>query len=176
MRSKSAKQQKSNTSGKSQVVKSVNEDIAAQVVSNPDFIKRLERDVSTAVMQVTKMHSGPLPDPETLAGYERVAPGSAERIILMAEKQQDHRHNNENKQLSLHETMINGDCSMKKRGQWFGLFSVLIVSMFSFYLAFLGHISASVTVITVVLIGLTSVFVMGRIARQKEKPEEPEPE
>lgn len=31
-------------------------------------------------------HSGPLPAPQTLAGYESVLPGSAERILVMAEK------------------------------------------------------------------------------------------
>lgn len=36
-------------------------------------------------------HSGPLPAPQTLAGYESVLPGSAERILVMAEKNQDAR-------------------------------------------------------------------------------------
>lgn len=33
--------------------------------------------------------SGPLPDPEDLAGFERVLPGCAERIVRMAEKAQE---------------------------------------------------------------------------------------
>ena len=37
-------------------------------------------------------HSGPLPAPWTLAGYEEVTSGAAERIIVMAEKQQEHGH------------------------------------------------------------------------------------
>lgn len=37
-----------------------------------------------------QLRSGPLPDPEELAGYERLIPGSADRIFKMAEKQQDH--------------------------------------------------------------------------------------
>lgn len=32
-----------------------------------------------------------MPAPETLAGYESILPGSAERILRMAEKQQDSR-------------------------------------------------------------------------------------
>lgn len=173
MTQKRAKQQKSSNPSKSKAVQEVNQDIAAQVINNPDFLERIERELPGVVMQVKKMHSGPLPDPETLAGYERISPGAAERIIQMAEDQQKHRHNHENKQLSLHEIMISGDCSMKRRGQWFGLFSVVLVSMFSFYLAFLGHINASVTVMTVVLIGLASVFVAGKFTKQKERAEEP---
>lgn len=35
--------------------------------------------------------SGPLPHPKILEGYEKILPGSAERIFAMAEKQSDHR-------------------------------------------------------------------------------------
>jgi len=45
-------------------------------------------------MTVTGMavRSGPLPDPEILAGYEKVMPGAAERIFKMAETEQHERH------------------------------------------------------------------------------------
>ncbi len=39
---------------------------------------------------VIKQHSGPLPDPETLGEYNQLIPNGAERIMKMAEKQQDH--------------------------------------------------------------------------------------
>lgn len=35
---------------------------------------------------------GPLPPPAALEQFERIAPGSAERIIRMAESEQAHRH------------------------------------------------------------------------------------
>lgn len=44
-----------------------------------------------AVETVTT-HQGPIPAPEIIAGYEKVLAGSADRIIRMAEKEQDHRH------------------------------------------------------------------------------------
>lgn len=36
--------------------------------------------------------SGPLPDPDSFAKYESILPGSAERILKMAEKEQSARH------------------------------------------------------------------------------------
>lgn len=42
-------------------------------------------------------HSGPLPDPDTLAAYEKILPGAAERIFLRFEKQSDHRMDMESK-------------------------------------------------------------------------------
>ncbi len=40
----------------------------------------------------TRMHSGPLPDPQTLEQYNQILPGAADRIIGMAEREQAHRH------------------------------------------------------------------------------------
>lgn len=49
-----------------------------------------QRTVLLQHRQVTT-HSGPLPSPQDLAEYERSLPGAAERIIAMAERQQNHR-------------------------------------------------------------------------------------
>lgn len=43
-------------------------------------------------VETTLSHSGPIPSPEVIGGYEKVLAGSADRIIKMAEKEQDHRH------------------------------------------------------------------------------------
>lgn len=37
------------------------------------------------------MHQGPLPDPQTLAQYDALHPGIADRIVAMAEADQRHR-------------------------------------------------------------------------------------
>ena len=39
--------------------------------------------------------SGPIPPPSIINGYEEVVPGSADRIIRMAEKQSEHRQHME---------------------------------------------------------------------------------
>lgn len=39
-----------------------------------------------------KIHQGPLPAPEDLEQYSKIAPDLVDRIVKMAEKQQDHRH------------------------------------------------------------------------------------
>lgn len=41
---------------------------------------------------VAAQYSGPLPDPTSFGKYESILPGSAERILAMAEKEQNHRH------------------------------------------------------------------------------------
>ena len=42
-------------------------------------------------------YSGPLPPPAMFEQYNNVVPGAAERILQMAEKQSEHRHDIENR-------------------------------------------------------------------------------
>ncbi len=45
-------------------------------------------------LQATKqeLYSGPIPHPEILSGYDNIVPGSADRLIIMAEREMEHRH------------------------------------------------------------------------------------
>lgn len=47
--------------------------------------------------------SGPLPPPDLLAEYHQVVPGLAERIVLMAEKEGDHRRELQSRAMRLSE-------------------------------------------------------------------------
>lgn len=47
------------------------------------------RAVHSLEMRIT---SGPIPSPEVFREYEDILPGSADRILAMAELQQAHRH------------------------------------------------------------------------------------
>lgn len=54
------------------------------------------------VQKITaSVYSGPLPDPESFGKYDKVLPGAAERILSLTEKEQEHRHHMEERQLKL---------------------------------------------------------------------------
>lgn len=63
--------------------------------STLDLLKALPEDVSdelrTAVVQ-SATFVGPIPPPALFEHYDEVVPGAADRILKMAEKEQDHRH------------------------------------------------------------------------------------
>ena len=50
------------------------------------------RDSSEGSAVEATAYAGPLPTPQTLAAFEDYIPGSAERILTMAESEQQHRH------------------------------------------------------------------------------------
>lgn len=49
-------------------------------------------DQSRRASLVHAQYSGPLPPPSLLADFEKVLPGSAERIFQYSEREQQHRH------------------------------------------------------------------------------------
>lgn len=54
------------------------------------------------LIQTESRFSGPLPHPELFAQYNKVLPGTAERIVKMTESEQGHRH-------SLVSAVVKGD-------------------------------------------------------------------
>ena len=67
--------------------------------------------------------SGPLPPPGILAGYETALPGSAERILKMAEKEQVFSHKQEAR-------IVSANIAAEKQGMTFGfIFLVVMCSL-----------------------------------------------
>lgn len=54
-----------------------------------------------------------MPLPDFFQAYEHTLPGAADRILTMAEKQQEHRHLQQSVRLTL-------DGARERRGQWMG--------------------------------------------------------
>ena len=76
--------------------------------------------------------SGPLPPPSLYGQCERVLEGSAERILAMAEREQQHRTAWESKQLEV-------AASEATPGQWLGFVVVIICIGSAVCLSSLGH-------------------------------------
>ncbi|PWJ49371.1 DUF2335 domain-containing protein [Faecalicatena contorta] len=54
--------------------------------------QQIEQQIEQVVSRVIRSEfSGPIPPPSIIQGYEEVLPGSADRILGMAEKQSSHR-------------------------------------------------------------------------------------
>lgn len=101
-------------------------------------------------------HSGPLPPPSQLAEYEKIIPNGAERIMLMAEKQMNHRIAMEGH--SAHESF-----KYAKRGQKFGFIIGLTALIAAIALALMDHEEIAKTVIITEVAILAAAFVTGKI-------------
>ena len=106
--------------------------------------------------------NGPLPPPNVLRGYEEIVPGSAQRIMEMAEKEQEHSRN-------MVSTVIVGD----SRRAYLGLIAGFIISILGIgggiYLISTGHDWAGLSLAGINLTGLVGVFVYGAKTRHDER-------
>jgi uncharacterized membrane protein len=99
--------------------------------------------------------SGPLPPPETLARYEQVLPGAADRIFKMAESQSSHRQ-------ALEANTIGQQVRQSGRGQLYALFVSLALIGGAVWLSLAGHPIVGGLFGGGTLIGTVTVFITGK--------------
>lgn len=97
-----------------------------------------------------------------LQGYENIKQGFAERIVAMAEGQQKHRFDCEDK-------MIKGTVEESKRGQWMAFVVALLFLIAAVILGLYGHDWLGGVIGGGTLIALVTVFISGRKTKQESK-------
>jgi len=114
----------------------------------------------TAVFQAIQ---GPLPEPKDFAQYEQILPGSADRIVRMAESQASHRQEMERQ-------MIFANIRSERRGQWFGLIATtLVLGAVCFSVYFKQPLAASLLGVG----GISSLISSFITATKKSKSDQP---
>lgn len=106
------------------------EELVAELKENPrfkDFNKeQLKTVAEICIVEKSEEYwhssfSGPLPPPDTLEGYESTLPGSANRIIMMAEENAKNR-------IELNKNIVKADIFRSNRGQFLGfILSVIFI-------------------------------------------------
>ena len=126
----------------------------------PESEEELEESTKILVkVSVTRKFAGPIPPPSIMKQYEETLPGSADRILKMAENQSEHRQWMEKKILSFSNREVH-------IGQVFGFLIGAIAIVTGGYIASSGAQISGGIMGTSVVIGLVSVFVIG----SKRKP------
>lgn len=77
---------------------------------------------------VSEKFSGPIAHPRHLEAYEQICPGAAERIIAMAEREQESKHDLIKADIGLATSAQRDDADDKKRGMRLG-FAAFIIMM-----------------------------------------------
>lgn len=137
-------------------------------------LERLNTEERTIVLQAMEQEafSGPVPHPDLLRGYESVQEGLAERIMRMAEKEQEHRFEYDRSQLECNKKIVDGAVADSKRGQVFAFIVSMLFLAASATLAVLDHETVAIVLGGGTLIGLVTVFVTGRKNKAKATTEQ----
>ena len=130
---------------------------------NPTVFKGIPLEQKREIVKTVvsfKHHSGPLPDPETLNQYNSIISDGANRIMVMAEKQQNHR-------IELEKKAVSSQLSQAKKGQIFGFIITLVIVGCGTYLALNGHEKTGIILIGTTLVALAGIFVLGKFKKEK---------
>ena len=137
-------------------------EIEGELVENPKVLERLlERPQFMAIVSQSSFR-GPLPLPSMLREYNEIVDNGAERIMVRSEKEQAHRH-------SMQSKTVTGNIDKDRRGQWMAFIITMAILGIATLFAWKGNTVFAGTLITVDLIGLASVFIIGRNDRPRTK-------
>ncbi|MDR0961435.1 MAG: DUF2335 domain-containing protein [Mediterranea sp.] len=104
---------------------------------------------------------GPVPHPDILKGYEDVLPGTAERILSMAEKQQTHG-------IEMEKFIVKNSSKQSVYGQvWGGIITILCLVV-TLVLGYAGHDALAGVIGSTTILGIATIFVLNKKPRKKE--------
>jgi uncharacterized membrane protein len=112
--------------------------------------------------QISTSFKGPIPPPEILAGYEQIKIGYAERIFLMAESENIHRREIENKELNANIEIIKRRDNEARLGQIFAFLIALSAIGGGVYATIHGSPIAGSVISTTGLVSIVGALIYGR--------------
>ena len=135
-----------------------------EVLENTEISEEDKEQIISRIISIKQSFSGPLPPPEVLGRYSEVVENGAERIMRKFEKQTDHR-------MELENFAIKNQIKQSGRGQNFGFLIVLLCIGCTVFFAMEGFVSLAIAFGTTTILGLASIFVLGKLLQSKDKDE-----
>lgn len=115
-----------------------------------------------SVISHYQSYHGPTPPASELQGYENIIPGSANRIIKLAEEEASHRR-------GLEKNIVRRQFNQSSAGQWLGFVLSSILIAVGGLLTYLGHDTVGGIIFGTTIIGLATVFALGRWNKKEEE-------
>jgi uncharacterized membrane protein len=129
----------------------------------PSREARLARRVEKRIVQQTmQAFSGPLPPPAILAEYNDVVENGAERILVMAEKQQEHRHGIESR-------VVRSNTSDQRLGLVLGFVVMMSVAASGVWCVSVGKDITGLSALIAAVGGPVVAFIYGRKKQSDER-------
>lgn len=117
----------------------------------------------------TEILSGPLPHPRLLQEYNNVIHDGAERIMIMAEKQQNSRIEGEKETREINRHIADEQLKLQRRGQLIALIVILIILGLVVLFTFTGHETVTYILLGIGLAGIISAFTGVGVKKKSEK-------
>lgn len=116
-----------------------------------------------------KMVSGPMPSADELAEYERILPGSADRLLRIHERQISLVEEQARHRMALEKTVVCGDGQRASAGICVAAVIGIGGIIGSVYLGMNGHEWLAGTIFATAIVSLVGTFIYGTNSRREER-------
>lgn len=145
-----------------------------QALIPADILKYIPEEHRGEFIRQTILHveqySGPLPHPEIAKGWEDIVPGSAERMLGMAEQRMqismEMARQSQNHTVETERAMIRSITVRESYGQWFAFIAVLIALIGGFLIIDRGHGHLGLIALATPIAAITGGFIVNSLARR----------
>lgn len=103
--------------------------------------------------------SGPIAHPKHLREYEEIVPGSADRIVAMAEGNLAHAQ-------TMQAKALDADITDMREGRWLGFAALIILIIGAIVCGVLQHTAIALALLGASVIGGVSAIIKGRGAKE----------
>ena len=148
-------------------------------VQRPETTTIVNKEVITAAAKAVisqVQYYSPVVPAEELQAYENVQEGFANRLLVLAEKEQSHRHDIESKAIQITGQIGEKEISLQRRGQTLAMVAIVLIVILCGYGFYCGFGTQSATIACGTIFLVVGLFVTGRYSKsnnsQTEKPQE----
>ena len=138
-----------------QEISTTKSETASNAVLEEAIVEERAADVQV-IQRITRFHSSPLPDAETLGAYAKLVPNGADRVMTLIERQTAQRHRRES-----------ADFHQAVRGHWMAYTLALALSGAGLYLGLQGHVWLAAALFTTTIGAVVTALVVDKNPRSK---------
>lgn len=132
------------------------ENLSGEIIEAISELSEDKKQILIRALSVSKSHSGPLPDGETIKSYNEVITNGGDRLMATVEKQLEHR-------IEIEKISVLRSFNQSSTGQWMGFLIAICFGVIAWDLAKTGHTVVASILGTVDLVALVAVFITGKL-------------
>ena len=127
--------------------------------------------IQVGFQTIQQLRGGLLPPPADFASYEATLPGSAERLMRLAETLIGYTTAQQTHRFALETRVVDRNLGDQKTGMWIGGVLAFVTILGGIGLILAGKETGGLVAIITPLAGLVSVFVLGRVMQARQLAE-----
>lgn len=156
----------------SQQIEEAIEPVINSELTNKQKVEQVGQVVGRIIAVKQETFSGPMPPPMLLKEYQNLIPDAPERILKMAELEQEHRIKVDNEMLRQSGISILEMSKANKSSQFFAFILTLILIISGVVLTIKGFPWVGGTIFGTTIVGVVAVFITGKTIKQGKTVEE----